>query len=206
MEAARRHFAWKIVFLVVLTATASGACSFTVPNTDGAGCLKFEKLSQLPNIAHKLPENSSFSEKYFVTSFCNDLPARSSLCKPGGNGSGAPSPAVQVRGDGTCLTLGNRLKATAHAMANGSGLSVQLTGGDSFACGDGGRSVRFDMVCDRTVASTNGPDVGIAVPGACEYAVRWRTPLACPVTEPDPTACAAAPLRAIWQPRSTSAT
>ena len=65
--------------------------------------------------------------------------------------------------------------------------------------------MRFDMVCDRTVASTNGPDVGIAVPGACEYAVRWRTPLACPVTEPDPTACAAAPLPAAPVPTARQA-
>jgi alpha-L-fucosidase len=71
-----------------------------------------------------------------------------------------------------------------------------LKGGDGQpGCGGTGRTLQFDMVCDKTTTAANAAPNGTMfiydtparkvdpVPG-CTYRVVWRTPAACPVPTP----------------------
>jgi hypothetical protein len=168
-------------------AAPNAACAFSLPDpaSPATSCLVFNNLTRLPAAVVKMGENSSFPDQYFVTSPCATIANQSALCPPAPFTGGAPASAAQVY-ETSCLVLGQPNTSTAAPLASGSstsrGISLTMTGGDSYSCGGGGRTVRYDLVCDTTVGADNGPDHGVASPVGCDYVVRWRTPLACPAT------------------------
>lgn len=186
-------------------AVAAGPCADPVQLPDPsnpAGCLVFAQLGALPTAGagpYRMGENSSWPDRYLITSPCATLPQQAALCGAPHTGgySGKPAPAVQLWNGTSCLVLGVPPPATydwsgASALPGGEvGVSLSLTGGDQVSCA-GGRRIRYDLVCDATAPPDNGPDDGVGVPAGCEYVVRWRSPLACPATRTG-SACAAPP-------------
>ena len=70
-------------------------------------------------------------------------------------------------------------------------MSLVLGGGDAQpGCGgSGGRTLRYDMVCDKSGLPSAPPNATMVIPGrkvdpipTCTYVVEWHHPAACATT------------------------
>jgi len=159
-----------MVFALLVTVGLCGAavpCTFHLPDpANPAGCLVFDQLGALP-AAPALPmgENSSFADRYWLTSPCATLPNQTGLCgAPSASYSGLASPAVQVHG-ASCVVLGDPAARAGSALPSGeAGIRLTLRGGDAAFCQGKTREVSYDMVCDASAPADSGPDAGVGVP------------------------------------------
>lgn len=158
-----------------------------LPNGLPGDCLVFDQLQHLPAVVFNLTDGEPYNDNYYVTSPCTTLTTQSAICgKPNAKYGGLPTPAVQAF-DGSCLVLGDpatisvsQLPAAATDGAPAGGISLTLTHGDAYACGASSRTVRYNMICNRSGLPSSPPEPIVSSPKGCSYVVTWNTPLACP--------------------------
>lgn len=160
------------------TAVAAGVpCEFSVwkfgpvrpGGTPTATCDVLD-LSAMPRAVFRM--NDSFPDAYAVSAPCVDVVLGDVTCS---------SSAVQNPTATSCgLALGSLSHNSTAALPSGAdGMRITMTGGD------GGRTLVYDMVCDKSVPPTAGPTglVGTHIAGfpnpALTYLITWPTPHAC---------------------------
>lgn len=120
----------------------------------------------------------SYPDTYAVTSPCNLVP-------------GCTSPAVQSPDlPSSCgLPLGLPSMTTASALpSGGDGVRLTLGGGSNRPGCPSGRTLVYDMVCDKG-GTSGGPNATITVVNGCTYVVTWLTAAACSQAATPPAQC-----------------
>ena len=174
---------------LVATASAAAAapCSFSLWSFDpsassgGASCRTLD-LSALPTKVFRMKDR--YPDLYAIAAPCADVTLGGTTCN---------ASAVQLRDGSSCgLPLGTLSQnTTAPLPSGGDGMRIALAGGA------GGRTMYYDMICDKTVPASNPPDplVETCTKGKCDpdlpssnplnYLVTWRTPHACTTDAPE---------------------
>jgi hypothetical protein len=158
---------------VEAAAAASSPCEFSLWKLGGT-CQVLD-LSAMPSTVWRM--NDSYPDAYAVTAPCAHVRLGSGASAATCNSSAVQNP----HGTTDCgLLLGMRRENSTAALPSGeAGMRITMAGGT------GGRTLVYDMICDRTVPPTAGPSglVGTHVGGfpnpALTYLITWRTPHAC---------------------------
>jgi hypothetical protein len=167
----------------LLPAAAAAPCDFSrwkfgavkPGGTPTATCEVFD-LGAMPTATFRM--NDSFPDAYAVAAPCAAVSLGATTCD---------SPAVQSPHGTSCgLALGMLRQNSTSALPSGEdGLRITMAGGS------GGRTVVYDMICDKSASPTAGPSglVGTHLAGfpnpALTYLITWRTPHACASAAPE---------------------
>jgi alpha-L-fucosidase len=165
------------------TAAAAAPCEFSVwkfgpvrpGGTPTATCDVLD-LSAMPRTVFRM--NDSFPDAYAVSAPCVDVVLGSVTC----TSSAVQSPTATSCG----LALGALSHNSTAALPSGAdGMRITMIDGD------GGRTLVYDMVCDKAASPAAGPTglVGTHVAGfpnpALTYLITWPTPHACARDAPE---------------------
>eukprot|EP01079_Euglenida_sp_SAG-EU17-18_P008733 gene8733-1566_t len=187
--------------LLLTAAGGSWATPCTFIERGPNGCTTWD-LSTMPTGTFTV--NDAWPEPYLVAAPCVAVDTSGCAACQGV----APASIVQLMGrggtwgcgGGRCLRCDgdpSHLAPTAASTPNG--LQLHMTGGD------GGRSTVYNVVCDKSVPATNGPDPAMA--NEDPYTITWRHPAGCGTSASCPAVKVAQPTAAQvrWQAQEIGA-